>query len=377
MRKTPRHEVISLRLTETRLELLERYRQTLAGELQRDVSLSEAAFLALEDRATGMERVAARAELLKTPSTSLFAIRQQWESQHALSAAQWDVLAEYIRIAVEQDRHDPPMRPAIPSRESYLALLDAFQAVYEHRLEPASPHVWTYFGNLGGFLATSEPLGDHHPERQHQLLLIQIGRQRELLQPADSWQRPGNVGHCFRVAVWEEGVDSTTLDHLLAAYWPVLWRLAARGHWIRHNHKPVRGAVASEEGLRRQVALPPPMTAEDITLSFQPSLGADFVMSVEWRSRQFVLDINQYPELVEFHAMLGPGAGRPWLGRHYAMAVVEGSGVRRVSLMHRGMRVDLSATEWITLGGLVRDAWRTSQLTHSLSELQQEYGEHG
>src|ERR1700730_17414892 len=51
VKKTPRSEVVSLRLNEARLELLERYRRAFADELGRDVSLSEAAFLALEDRA--------------------------------------------------------------------------------------------------------------------------------------------------------------------------------------------------------------------------------------------------------------------------------------------------------------------------------------
>ena len=79
----PRSEVISLRVSAARLELLERYRRVLAGELGRDVSLSEAAFLALEDREPDMERAATRAELLKTPTESLYRIRRQWERQHA------------------------------------------------------------------------------------------------------------------------------------------------------------------------------------------------------------------------------------------------------------------------------------------------------
>jgi hypothetical protein len=65
-KRSSRHEVISLRLSEARVELLERCRRAFADELGRDVSLSEAAFLALEDRATEMERTAARAELLRT-----------------------------------------------------------------------------------------------------------------------------------------------------------------------------------------------------------------------------------------------------------------------------------------------------------------------
>src|SRR5712692_10664650 len=109
LKKTSRSEVVSLRLSEERLELLERYRRAFAAELGREVSLSEAAFMALEDRAAGMDRTAARVELLKTPTASLAQIRKRWESQHALSAVEWHVLAEYVRIGAEEERQQPPM----------------------------------------------------------------------------------------------------------------------------------------------------------------------------------------------------------------------------------------------------------------------------
>src|SRR6202521_2569086 len=118
LKKTPRSEVVSLRLSEARLELLERYRRACADELGREVSLSEAAFLALEDRAAGMDRTAARVELLKTPTDSLARIRKRWESQHALSAVEWDVLAEYVRIGADEERQQSPIAAVVPSRES-------------------------------------------------------------------------------------------------------------------------------------------------------------------------------------------------------------------------------------------------------------------
>src|ERR1700674_2790245 len=135
LKKTPRSEVVSLRLSEARLELLERYRRACADELGREVSLSEAAFLALEDRAVGMDRTAARVELLRTPTESLARIRKRWDSQHALSAVEWDVLAQYVRIGADEERRRSPTG-TVPSRESYLALLDAFEAIYVNRVEP-------------------------------------------------------------------------------------------------------------------------------------------------------------------------------------------------------------------------------------------------
>jgi hypothetical protein len=374
--KPPRHEVISLRLNQERLEVLERYRRAFADELGRDVSLSEAAFLALEDRAPDMDRTAARVALLNTPTDSLARIRRRWESQHALSAVEWDVLAMYARIGSDEERHQAPIA-AVPSRESYVALLDAFEAVYAHRTEPASRHTWVYFGNLEGFL-TADTLSATNAEQRDQAVLAQITRRRALLQPLDRWERPGNIGQCLSVAVQEEGVDSTTLDQLLARHWPVLWRLAARGHWIRHDRRPVRLPDSIGEHARQALGLPPAMSADDLTVSFMPTAGTEFTTRIDWGSRRFGLDITGYPELVEFHAMLEANGDRAWIGRQYVTTVHDdGSGARTVSATRRQMHFVLSATEWTALRDLFRRAWQSPELQRRLQELQLEYGEQG
>ncbi|HEY2162757.1 MAG TPA: hypothetical protein VGH04_02145 [Gemmatimonadaceae bacterium] len=340
------------------------------------MSLSEAAFLALEERAPGMDRTAARVALLNTPTEALAGIRTRWESQHALSSVEWDVLATYVRIGADEERHAAPMA-AVPSRESYVALLDAFDAVYAHRLEPASRHTWVYFGNLDGFL-TADTLSATDAAQRDQTVRAQIARRRALLQSPDRWERPGNIGHCFSVAVQEEGVDSTMLDQLLAQYWVVLWRLAARGHWIRHDHRPVRVSDSTDDDARLLVSLPPAMSVDDFTVSFLATGGAEFTTSIAWRSGRVGLDITRYPELVEFRAMLDVDGDRAWTGRQYVMTLAnDGSGGRHVSAPRRQMQFILTATEWAILRDLFRRAWQTPELQRSLQELQLEYGEHG
>ena len=56
LKKQPRHEVISIRLSETRLNFLERYQKLLSDQLGRSVSSGEAAFLVIEERVAGMDR---------------------------------------------------------------------------------------------------------------------------------------------------------------------------------------------------------------------------------------------------------------------------------------------------------------------------------
>src|SRR5260370_3911042 len=129
LKKKPRHEVISIRLNEDRLKLLERYQRVLSERRGREVSLGEAAFLVIEERVEGMDRETARHEMLNAPTMSLFRIRKKWDSQRTLSAAEWDVLADYVQIGAEEETQEPPLiSPAIPSRGTYIDLVNAFKA---------------------------------------------------------------------------------------------------------------------------------------------------------------------------------------------------------------------------------------------------------
>ena len=116
--KERKNDVISLRLNEERIEVLERHRQALMEQQNRPISLSEAAFLVLEDRIELVERETARYELLKNPAESLWKIRQQWVAEHTLSVAEWDLLATYLQIGAEEQRQDQrgPAGRRLPDR---------------------------------------------------------------------------------------------------------------------------------------------------------------------------------------------------------------------------------------------------------------------
>ncbi len=64
---------------------------------------------------------------------------------------EWDVLAEYAQIAADAERPEPcRIQPTTPSKDSYLALLDVFEVVYQLRSDHASNHAWQYINNLDG-----------------------------------------------------------------------------------------------------------------------------------------------------------------------------------------------------------------------------------
>jgi len=382
LKKKPRHEVISIRLSEDRLKLLERYKKVLSEQRGREVSLGEAAFLVIEERVDGMDRETARHEMLSAPTSSLYRIRKKWESQHTLSGAEWDVLTHYVQIATEEERQEPPLLwPAIPSRESYLALLDAFEAVYLNRKNPASKHAWYYFRNLGGQSIDSKASLDKDGEKVHQAVLKQISTRRELLKPAEKWQSPGAVGACLLIAGRDEGVDSTRLDQVLGPYWPTLWGLAARGHWVKHDRQPVRPAGPNEDDFRRRMIPPDALKLEDLKLSFTSIGCPELGMYIDFGpTRRFNYLMARYPALTEFRALLeGWPAKHSWSGRHFLMTVSKERGGTKFSLGLRqhDVSVDFTESEWDGLRELFQRALAIPEIQRWLEELRLEYGEQG
>jgi hypothetical protein len=382
LKKTPRHEVISIRLSEDRLKLLERYQKVLSDQLGREVSLGEAAFLVIEERGVGLDRETVRHEMLSTPTSSLYRIRKKWESQHTLSTPEWDVLVHYVQIAAEEERQEPPLLwPAIPSRESYIALLDAFEAVYLNRKNPASKHAWYYFRNLGGQSTDSRASLDKDGEKVHQAVLKQISTRRDLLKPAEKWQSPGTVGACLLTAIRDEGVESTSLDQVLAPHWLILWGLAARGHWLRHDRQPVRQSSPNEDDFRRRIVLPDPLKLDDLKLSFTsigcPELGMYIDLGP---TRRFNYLLARYPALAEFRAMLeGWSAKHSWSGRHFLTTISKEKGSAKFSLELRqhDVSIDFTEDEWDAVRELFQKALVIPEIQRWLEELRLEYGEQG
>lgn len=378
-KKKLRHEVISIRLSEDRLKLLERYQKVLSEQRGHEVSLGEAAFLAIEERAEEMDRETARHEMLSTPTASLVHIRKKWESEHTLSAAEWDVLMHYVQIGTEEENQEPPLLwPAIPSRESYVALLDAFEAIYLSRKNPASNHAWYYVRNLGGDVdaRTSADKTD-----THQAVLKQIAARKQLLKPSDEWERPGSVARCLLVAIRDEAVESAKLDQVLAPFWPVLWRLAARGHWLRHDRQPVRLQGPYEDDVRSRIMLPGAFKSAELELSFTKANLPELGMTIDLGpTRRASFLIARYPDLAEFRAMLdGWPMERSWNGRHFVATTSKEKGCMTIMLWLRRNDVGIEFTEqeWTALREVSAKAAALPEIERWLAELRLEYGEHG
>jgi hypothetical protein len=381
--KKKRNEVISLRLTEERMDILERYRDVLAQQLRRPISLGEAAFRVFEERADDLDRQSLKFEMLQHPTASLFRIRKKWESEHNLSSPEWDVIAEFVQIACEERCQTPPLfRPAIPCRESYLGLLNAFEAVYQNRKKPASKHAWYYFGNLDGHHSTGVQLSDSDSEQRNQAVLNQIEQRRKLLLPEKGWENPGNVGRCFLAAVRDEEVEGTRLSQILAPHWPALWRLAARGHWIRNDGNPVRQSGAHEDDFRLRSKLPEAAENEEQTLrlAFLPT-DRDLTLSVNFNGvRRCGFMTSEFPAMVELHNMLETltfDPVQPWRGRTFNAFPADDKKGYSLLFEQDRLFLSLSREECFELRDLMRRLWESAELQPWREELTAEYGEQG
>ena len=133
MAEKAQQQTLSVRISEGLRARLERARK-LASKTGESVSTSEIAKQLLESaREDRLEVV----DLLADPTAALLQIRRKGEAQHALSQAEWTVVAHFVQQGVEAYSIRTPN--AVP-HESSIAILDAFHAVYALRGDRPSPN---------------------------------------------------------------------------------------------------------------------------------------------------------------------------------------------------------------------------------------------
>ena len=141
-KKPQQQQTISLRISDALLTRLERVKQLISSKTGEKVSTSDAAKQLLES--TREDRLDA-VGLMAEPTDSLLQIRRKGEAQHILSKAEWILLAHFVQQGFETFSGRTP-NPI--SRDSLLAILDAFSAVYELRTQRSSEWDSYYLSNL-------------------------------------------------------------------------------------------------------------------------------------------------------------------------------------------------------------------------------------
>src|SRR5215471_18173779 len=290
----PQQQTLSIRVSESLREFLELSRQVIANGRGDAMSISDIAKLLLEsakeDRLDFRLEVA---ELQQSPTLALGQIRRKWERQQPLSRAEWMLLAQYVQVACEELSGTT----TIPSADSFIAVLEALLAVRSLRTDRGGGLDRFYLGTLDVPVATVFSERQFDPELLPHAIddLIQGLRQGET--------SPKGVvfaGRNLYVALRDETVnDVIALNRSLTTYPEILFRLAARGHWIRER-RPLRmpqDLQAAAQVLESSSTGPFQVTA---------SVGdaGDLAVLLAMRDRGVGYPLGSYPEIREFVAML-------------------------------------------------------------------------
>jgi hypothetical protein len=363
-------QTLSLRISDALRKRLEQVRKLASVRKGEDVSTSEIAKQLLESaREDRLEVV----ELLRAPTEALLGIWKKGEAQRLLSKAEWTVLAYFAQQGAEA------VSKNLISRESVIAILGAFLAVYKLRIGPGRGDEGFYLGNLPVECrpATSKPTDPGTPDTLRQTVAETL---RLLRDPAVKW-RPLEAARNLYVLLDHEkfsGVD--TLNQALRPYWTALWRVAARGHYFL-MHRPVRDTSRPLEHAY-QPAIPSVREGQFI-LTFLRKEGNDFEMLLTFPGpRGPMYPLGGYPIISEFRAMLwapedAGGSIWRWDGEHFFGYVVEREKEKEFWFRaHKnGITLGFSKDELGAVRELFRRAWELPELRAAWDSLSLEYGE--
>ncbi len=366
----PQQQTLSIRISETLREYLERAKQVISNGRDEFISTSDVAKLLLESAKD--ERLDFRlevADLQKDATESLANICGKWKHHQHLSRAEWIFLAQYIQIGCEETSESLDL----PLPESFASLLGATLAVRSLRADRGIELDRYYLGNLMPYYdaALNERRIDPDVVPQTVQSLIQELRTRT------NTPKPVFAGRNFYVALRDETLPNiVALSEKLMPYMPQLLRLATRGHWIRER----RPARARREELDFVTPLFPRLAAGSLFLSGHVNAKGDISVLLDLPEKGLLYPMSPYPQIQEFRSMLRhlvPGG--TWEGKHFhgfTDPVLPDRGMR----FHFRRRIDgvtvvLSDEDWQHLGELSSKAFALPELQPVLQELSLVYGE--
>ena len=354
-------QTISLRISDALRTRLERAKELMSSKTGESVTTSDVAKQLLESaREDRLEVV----DLLALPTETLLQIRRKGEAQHVLSRAEWTVLAYFVRQGFEAFSDTTP-NPV--SRESLTGVLDAFLAVYELRKERTSKLDEYYLGNLPAECRPAKAKGADDPVTPEIVRRTVLETRKRLSDSAPKWE-PLLAARNLYVLLEEEKLSGAeAVDRVLRPFWPVLWRLAARGHYFL-KQEPLRLASTPKDSFYQP---PIPSVKEgEFTLSFARGEGSDFSLLLSFPGpRGPMYPISGYPKITEFRAMLAAlttdGSAR-WNGEYffgYVAPSEEGKGKDVWFRAHaNGITFGFSEKEWKSVQGLFRRAWEIPEV---------------
>jgi hypothetical protein len=365
----PQQQTLSIRISESLREFLELSRQILANGRGDAVSISDVAKRLLESAKE--DRLDFRleiAELQQSPTEALAQMRRKWQQQQPLSRAEWVFLGQYIQIACE----DVSRTANIPSPDSFIAVLEALLAVRSLRTDRGGGLDRFYLGNLG--VTVSRVFS----ERQFDPDLLQHAARGLILELRDSAspQMPVFAGRNLYVALRDEVLsDVVALNRSLEQLLGKLFRLAARGYWIRER-RPLRmpGDLPTKAEIFERSTVGP----FQVTASMRHDGELELLLTMQCRGVRY--PIGPYPEIREWEAILRQlEAGSAWEGIHFCASseIGEENGQRLFHFYRRADRIrfTFTAVEWQSLKEVFSDLLATPDIRSVMDRMSLEFGD--
>jgi len=345
----PQQQTLSIRISEALREYLERARRVLSNGRGSSASISEIAKMLLEQARNnpiddGFEVV----ELLRNPTETLLGIRAKWEQQTGLSRAEWIVLGRYLEPGCEG--LDADSRP--PSAESFIDLLEALLALVKVRKGESADRDQYYLAKLRACAYADS--SDNSVAMVGGVVQSLIRELRERNSPV----RPVYVGRAIHVALQDEEFSGpAAINEALMPFFPALFRVAARGHWLQ-EHRPLRphrkASEFPDDGINASAFKP--VCAGEFRLTTLLTNDGDLAMAVDMTSREAFYPLGSFAQIREFAALLEQlSSGGIWKGREffgYTNACTSHSATRFYFRQRsNGIAFGFSPEEWNDLRG--------------------------
>ncbi len=355
---TSQQQVLSIRVTEAlryRLEHLKKVHFLKTGE---SMSTSEVAKQLLESAEDDrLEFV----KLLADPMKSLLNARRKAEAKLPLSQTEWMVVAYYCHQGAEAFSDSIPNQI---SSESLAGILEAFLAVYGLQNAKRTPRDPLYLTNLppdeGSANKNAREIGCEDVRR-----VVKKTIQALRSGSAQPWKPILSARNLFFVLDETELPNIQRLNEALLPYWPILWRVCARGHYFQQG-KPLVIATAEEDGYDPFIDPQLPAFEEGECSIFLPrGRNGDFALCLNLPGKLSPMyPISDFVMICEFRAMLEQfDCEREqsfWRG-FYFLAYTGKSESGEIVVTFRanenGITFHLESGAWKAFRNLLRRAW--------------------
>jgi hypothetical protein len=366
----PQQPVISIRVSEALRSRLERLKELLSKKSGENVTTSEVAKQLLESAREDRLEVA---ELLADAAAALAGARRKVEAGLSLSRAEWIIVAHYAQLGVESYVADPI------SLETMKGILQAFLAAYLVRRGKKPSRDAHYLSNLPILNKQGQPVPGSEAEGIDVATAVErLIRRMDLPEAEEAW--PQFAARNLYEFLEEEPFGIEAMNRALKPHWPIVWRAAARGHYLVRG-TPVRRATGRAVADRPWGPAISSLFEDGFVLSFATGSDGDLAVLVTLpEARQTMYEMKPWPVIAEFRSMLRNwDTSEPnsfWQGRwFYGYTVMESTVPPVWVRCPSGVTFGFTPKEWAALQEAFRRAWQTPDLQRISGELMLEYGE--